>query len=115
MTDVLASALLLLLPIVSQPNNPETSTNMNKLKYLAAILIAVTGLGFQQAQAHLLDPIQFTLQPLRSALPRLRKSTLKTMAAAYQPTFLPATSQFLFKQNNDGTTDGNFGRYFTVT
>jgi VPDSG-CTERM motif len=35
---------------------------MNKLKYLGAVLIAVAGLGLQQAQAHLLDPQQFTTQ-----------------------------------------------------
>jgi hypothetical protein len=40
---------------------------MNKLKYLAAVLIAVAGLGLQQAQAHLLDPQQFFLDnPLGS-------------------------------------------------
>ena len=87
---------------------------MYKLKYLAAILIAVAGLGFQQAQAHLLDPFQFTLNhPLGS--PLAEQIYLKNNGGgSYQPTFLPATSQFLFKQNNDGTTDGNFGQFFTV-
>jgi hypothetical protein len=88
---------------------------MNKMKYLAAVLIAVSGLGLQQAQAHLLDPFQFTTaNPIGNPADDL--AYLQSHGGgSYQPTFLPATSQFLFKQNNDGTTDGNFGQYFTVT
>jgi hypothetical protein len=81
---------------------------MNKIKYLAAILIAVAGLGLQQVQAHLLAPTQFlTNGPIGNPSDEL--------AYLQNNSFLPATSQFLFKQNNDGTTDGNFGAFFTVT
>ena len=81
---------------------------MNKLKYFTAILIAVAGLGFQHAQAHLLPPTQFLVTgPLGNPSDEL--------AYLQSNSFLPATSQFLFKQNNDGSTDGNFGQYFTVT
>ena len=83
---------------------------MNKLKYITAILIAVAGLGLQQAQAHLLDPSQFFNNgPIGN--PDAELSYLQSHGGPY----LPATSQFLFKQNNDGTTDGTFGQYFTVT
>ena len=87
---------------------------MNKLKYLTAILIAVAGLGLQQAQAHLLAPFQFNLgSPLGN--PSAELNYLQNNGGgSYQPTFLPATSQFLFKQNNDGTTEGTFGQYFTI-
>ena len=88
---------------------------MNKLKYLAAILIAVSGLGFQQAQAHLLDPFEFQVNsPFGSPLAE-RIFLQNNGGGSYQPTFLPATSQFLFKVNNDGTTAGQFGAFFTVT
>jgi hypothetical protein len=80
---------------------------MNKLKYIAAILTAVAGLGLQQTQAHLLDPVQFFHNgPIGN--PSAELSFLQGQ------NLLPATSQFLFKMNNDGTTDGTFGQYFTV-
>ena len=83
---------------------------MNKLKYIAAILIAVAGLGLQQPQAHLLDPVQFFVNgPIGNPPDEL--SYLQNNGGPY----LPATSQFLFKQNKDGTKDGTFGQYFTVT
>jgi hypothetical protein len=83
---------------------------MNKLKYITAILIAVAGLGLQQAQAHLLDPQQFfTNGPIGN--PDAEVSYLQSHGGPY----LPTTSQFLFKQNNDGSTDGTFSQYFTVT
>ena len=83
---------------------------MNKLKYLTAILIAVAGLGLQQAQAHLLAPQQFFHSgPIGNPSDEL--SHLKNNGGPY----LPVTSEFLFKKNNDGTTDGTFGQYFTVT
>jgi hypothetical protein len=83
---------------------------MNKLKYLTAILIAVAGLGLQQAQAHLLDPVEFFHNgPIGN--PSAELAYLQNNGGP----FLPATSQFLFKQNNDGTTDGNFGQYFTIS
>jgi hypothetical protein len=81
---------------------------MNKLKYLTAILIAVAGMGLQQAQAHLLDPQQFFVNnPLGDPAGEL--DYLQDNG------YLPATSQFLFKQNSDGTTEGDFGQYFTVS
>jgi hypothetical protein len=88
---------------------------MNKLKYIGAVLIAVAGLGLSQAQAHLLDPFQFELtNPIGN--PAAELSYLQTNGGgSYQPTFLPATSQFLFKQNANGSTEGNFGQYFTIT
>jgi hypothetical protein len=87
---------------------------MNKIKYFTAILIAVAGLGFQQAQAHLLDPFEFTHNgPIGNPSDEL--SYLQNNGGgSYQPTFLPATSQFLFKMNDDGTTDGLLGQYFSV-
>jgi VPDSG-CTERM motif len=81
---------------------------MNKLKYFTVILIAVAGLGLQQSQAHLLDSNQFfTAGPIGNPSDELSYLQSKSL--------LPATSQFLFKQNNDGTTDGLYGQYFTVT
>ena len=83
---------------------------MNKLKYLPAILIAVVGLGLQQAQAHLLDPVQFFHNgPIGN--PSAELAYLQNNGGPY----LPATSEFLFKQNNDGTADGTFGQYFTIS
>ncbi len=91
--------------------------NMNKVKYLPAILIAVAALGLQQAQAHLLDPFQFTTaNPIGN--PSQDLAYLQSHGGgSYQPDFLPATSQFLFKKNNNGTTDGKpgFGQYFSVS
>jgi hypothetical protein len=78
-----------------------------KTKYLIAVLTALVGLSLQQAQAHLLAPTQFTLaSPLGS--PTDENTYLQNQG------FLPGTSQFLFKANNDSTTDGTFGQYFTV-
>jgi protein with PEP-CTERM/exosortase system signal len=88
---------------------------VDKLKYLAAVLIAVAGLGLQQAQADLLAPFQFTLNsPIGS--PSADLTYLQSNGGgSYTPTFLPATSEFLFKQNRDDTTDGTFGQYFKIT
>jgi hypothetical protein len=81
---------------------------MNKLKYITAILIAVTSLGLSQARAHLLDPVQFDVN-LADYNPDTELAYLQSQ------NFVPGTSQFLFKENNNGTTDGLFGQYFTVT
>jgi hypothetical protein len=90
---------------------------MNKLKFLSAVLIAVAGLGLQPAQAHLLDPFQFTLaNPIGN--PSQDLNYLQSHGGgSYQPDFLPGTSEFLFKKNNDGTTDGKpgFSQYFNVS
>ena len=42
---------------------------MNKLKYLAAVLIAVAGLGLQQAQAGLSGPQEFEHSPFTGPVP----------------------------------------------
>lgn len=78
---------------------------MNKLKYLGAALIAVAGLGFQQAQAHLLDPHQFFNNgPIGN--PTNELNYLQTHGGgSYQPTFLPATSQYLGKFNQGGSSE----------
>ena len=84
---------------------------MNKLKYLTAILIAVAGLGLQQAQAHLLDPQTFFLNhPIGSG----------TDENAYLISngYLPATSQYLGKQDNNGVFEPgaiNISQYVTIT
>lgn len=58
--------------------------------------------------AHLLAPDQFfTSSPIGSGTD---ENTYLQNAG-----LLPATSQFLFKQDSDGTTDGDFGQYFTVS
>jgi VPDSG-CTERM motif len=64
--------------------------------------------------AHLLAPFQFfTNGPIGN--PAAELNYLQTHGGgSYQPTFLPATSQFLFKQNSDGSAEGSFGQYFTV-
>jgi hypothetical protein len=80
--------------------------NMNKMKYLAAVLIAVAGMGLQQAQAHLLDPHQFFLASPISGGGTEENTYLQTHGGgSYVPTFLPATSQYLgkFNRNNDNT------------
>jgi hypothetical protein len=81
---------------------------MNKLKYIAAILIAVAGLGLQQAQAHLLDPTQFTT-PDPIGNPASETQYLK------DNNFLPDSSMFLFKEDKDGNQEGSFGSFFTIT
>jgi hypothetical protein len=84
---------------------------MNKLKYLAAVLIAVAGLGLQQAQAHLLAPQQFTTtDPIGSG----------TDENAYLQAnnYLPATSQFLGKFNAGGGFENgaiNISNFVTIT
>jgi hypothetical protein len=80
---------------------------MNKMKYLAAVLIAVAGMGLQHALAHLLAPGQFfTAGPIGKPT-----DELDVLISAGR---LPATSQFLFKQNSNGSTEGDFGQYFTI-
>ena len=96
---------------------------MNKLKYLTAILIAVAGLGLQQAQAHLLDPFQFTTGQNPIGDPSAELNYLQTHGGgSYQPTFLPATSQYLgkFDRNDDNSntiSNGaiNIATYVSVT
>ena len=96
---------------------------MYKLKYLTAILIAVAGLGFQQAQAHLLFPDTFFIPELTN--PASELNYLQTHGSLtnpiYQPTYLPATSQYLGKFNKPTDTPAiengaiNISQYVTVT
>jgi len=96
---------------------------MYKLKYLTAILIAVTAFGLQQAQAHLLDPDTFFITELTN--PNDELNYLQTHGSLtnpdYQPTYLPATSQFLGKFNKPGDTPAivngaiNISQYVTIT
>jgi VPDSG-CTERM motif len=90
---------------------------MNKLKYIAAVLIAVAGMGLQQAQAHLLDPHQFfTNGPIGN--PAAELNYLQTHGGGtYQPTFLPATSQYLGKFESNGSIENgaiDISTYVTV-
>jgi hypothetical protein len=88
---------------------------MTKLKYLTVILIAVAGLGLQQAQAHLLPPTQFFHNgPIGNPSDEL--------AFLQSNGFLPATSQYLgkFDRNADNTnhvSNGaiNIASFVTVT
>jgi VPDSG-CTERM motif len=84
---------------------------MNKIKYLAAVLIAVAGLGFQQAQAHLLDPVQFFTNN------SIGSGTEENTFLQNQG-LLPATSQYLGKKDAaTGFENGaiNISQYVTVT
>jgi VPDSG-CTERM motif len=84
---------------------------MNKLKYLTAVLIAVAGMGLQQAQAHLLDPQQFfTAGPIGTGTDEQNY----LIANGY----LPATSQYLGKYNQGGAFENgaiNISQYVTIT
>ena len=84
---------------------------MNKLKYLTILLVAVAGLGLQQAQAHLLDPVQFfTANPIGSG-------TAENTFLQGQG-FLPGTSQFLGKRENSGLFESgaiDISQFVTVT
>jgi hypothetical protein len=81
---------------------------MNKIKYIAAVFIAIAGLGLQQAQATLGVPSQFTLtSPLGSPTAETNY-LIKNFGQQSDLTFL-------FKLNNDGTTDGSLGAFFTIT
>ena len=96
---------------------------MYKLKYLTAILIAVAGLGFQQAQALLLFPDTFFIPELTN--PASELNYLQTHGSLtnpiYQPTYLPATSQYLGKFNKPTDTPAiengaiNISQYVTMT
>jgi hypothetical protein len=87
---------------------------INKLALLSAAFCTVMLALTPNASAHLLDPHQFfTDGPIGN--PASELNYLQTNGGgSYQPTFLPATSEFLFKQNANGSTDGDFGQYFTV-
>jgi hypothetical protein len=83
---------------------------MNKLKYLTAVLIAVAGLGLQQAQAHLLDPETFfTNGPIGSGT--AENTFLQNEG------LLPATSQFLGKFEAEGGFENgaiNISQFVTI-
>jgi VPDSG-CTERM motif len=83
---------------------------MNKIKYLAAILVAVAGLSLQQAQAHLLDPEQFfTPDPIGSGTDE--------NAFLQGEGLLPGTSEFLGKFNAGGGFENgalNISQFVTI-
>src|SRR6266571_9062807 len=81
---------------------------MNKIKYIAAVLIAIAGLGFQQAQADL-GPVTYFLTPHPIGSPT--DDTNFLIANFGQESDLTS----LFKLNSDGTTAGSFGSFFTIT
>jgi hypothetical protein len=84
---------------------------MNKVKYLTAVLIAVAGLGLQQAQAHLLDPDQF-FHNGSIGNPSAELAFLQGNGS------LPATSQYLGKHNAGGVVENgaiDIATYVTVT
>ena len=83
---------------------------MNKIKYLAATLAAVAAFGFQQAQAHLLDPVQFTTNnPIGSGTDE------NTFLQGQN--LLPGTSQFLGKNEGGGVFENgaiNISQFVTI-
>jgi VPDSG-CTERM motif len=93
---------------------------MFKLKYLTAMLIAVAGLGLQQAQAHLLTPDTFFITELHGPSDELNYLQSHS-GGIYSPTYLPATSQFLGKFNKPGDPEPivngaiNISQYVTIT
>jgi hypothetical protein len=81
---------------------------MNKLKYLAAVLIAVAGLGLQQAQADLLAPDQFfTDAPLNSGTDEAN--------FLIDTGRLDANCIFGAKFEAGGGVEGDFSQFFTVS
>jgi hypothetical protein len=99
--------------LIAYSTNLNKPKYMNKIKYLTAILIAVAGLGLQQAQAHLLPGQQFGHMPFMGG----------TDEASYLIAngYVPATSQYLGKfesnANGGGVENGaiNISQYVTVT
>jgi hypothetical protein len=81
---------------------------MNKMKYLAAMLIAVAGLGLQHAQADLINPQQF-FTPNSIGNPQQERDYL--VANGY----MDECCQFGAKFGADGEVEGDFAQYFTVT
>jgi VPDSG-CTERM motif len=83
---------------------------MNKIKYLAAVLIAVAGMGLQQVQAHLSPGQQFS-----ASIPGGGEAELAYLIAN---NYLAADCQFATKwEQGSGFEDPNnpFNQYFTVT
>jgi hypothetical protein len=80
---------------------------MNKMKYLAATLIAVAGLGLQQAQADLLAPVQFeaNLGPPDEELADLQNRGLLDQDCIFGAKF---------EAPNGGPVEGDFSSFFTV-
>jgi hypothetical protein len=88
-----------------------------KLAMVSAALCAVMLAFSPNASAHLLDPFQFfTNGPIGN--PGAELNYLQTHGGgSYQPTFLPATSQYLGKFENDGIIENgaiNISTYVTV-
>ncbi len=91
---------------------------MNKLKYLTAVLIAVAGMGLQQAQADLLTgDAFFTNGPIGN--PSADLAYLQSHGGPdYQPFFLPQSSVYLGKENAGGNVENgaiNLTQYITIT
>jgi hypothetical protein len=84
---------------------------MNKLKYIAAVLIAVAGMGLQQAQASLTDPIYFTTgSPIGNGTDEQNY----LIANGY----MEDCCQYLGKFNQGGATENgaiNISQYVTVS
>jgi len=81
---------------------------MNKIKYMAAIFIAIAGLGLQQAEANLIfDQYFYTNGPIGDP-----SNDTQYLINNYGAS---PTLTSLFKENNNSTTDGIFGQYFTIT
>ena len=88
-----------------------------KLAMLSAAFCAVMLAFSPNASAHLLDPFQFfTNGPIGN--PAAELNYLQTHGGgSYQPTFLPGTSQFLGKFEDDGSVENgaiNISTYVTV-
>jgi hypothetical protein len=84
---------------------------MNKLKYITAVLIAVAGLGLQQAQASLTAPQYFEVN---SPIGGGTQEANYLIANGY----MDASCQYLGKFNAGGTTENgaiNISQYVTVT
>src|SRR5919197_4007822 len=88
-----------------------------KLAMLSAAFCAVMLAFSPNASAHMLDPFQF-LTNGPTGNPAAELNYLQTHGGgSYQPTFLPATSQFLGKFEDNGTIENgaiNISTYVTV-
>jgi VPDSG-CTERM motif len=80
---------------------------MNKLKYLAVMLIAVVGLGLQQAQADLLAPVQFEAN---LGAPDEELADLQNRGLLDEDCIFGAK----FEAPNGGAVEGDFAQFFTV-
>jgi VPDSG-CTERM motif len=94
-----------------------TRLSSNNLVLVSAVVCAVMLAFSPNASAHMLDPFQFfTNGPIGN--PSQELNYLQTHGGgSYQPTFLPATSQFLGKFEDDGSIENgaiNISTYATI-